>query len=158
MKVSTSDQDLISCKNEERVKAQISPVIKEKDTSGRIVISLTPARVFRFMDPIEGSCALVEISKRDFSKMTLYVRYAIWLHEMGHYILNTDSEELADSFSREVYFAQGFPQSEYLYSHINVFEPIRNKDGSVNKNHDQHLAQRLDRAMIDTEQRAQKYF
>lgn len=146
--------NLLYCKNDPEVAAKISTQIIEEDPqTGELSLSNTPARVFR-----EGSIMLVELSQPAFRKMTVYMRYAILLHELGHYLLDTDSEEASDQFAREIYFAEGFPKADYIYIHTDVLEPVKNSDGSINENHSRALINRLELAWSGTESLNPRYY
>lgn len=151
-------ENLIYSKNNKAVCAKVPKDILEEDENGKIKVSSTPARVARPASNDQEDFIFIEISQRKRRKMTVYMCVAMLFHELGHYILDTSDEELADSFSRMIYFDRGYPKSEYLYSFINVFEPIKNKDGSINKSHDEALSNRLIKANDHIEIISQKYY
>ncbi len=153
-------ENLITSRNNPNVCAKIPFQIIEEDDNGTRKISSTPARVAR---PSEQEAAqgidyvFIEISQEKRRKMSVYMCVAMLFHELGHYLVDTGNEEESDSFSRMIYFDRGYPKSEYIYSFTDVFEPIKNSDGSVNKGHEAALIRRLELAHQDILAMEQRY-
>lgn len=145
------------CPYDKDLAAKISSQIIELDDKNKKKISSTPARVIR-NNPGRVKFALIEVSQPAFKKMTVYMRYALILHELGHDLLDTKDEQVADRFARSIYFAEGFPKADYMYSFTNVFKPVKNTDGTENENHAKALTDRMDIAWSEIVPIEQKYF
>lgn len=89
-------------------------------------VKYTPVEYLRNGSPAAADIKAKEIfiSKRDFPKYSEKQQYFILLHELGHIILDTKDEALADKFAIR----------EYLKEHDDLSEPIAALEKSLGVN------------------------
>lgn len=84
----------------------------------------------------------IELAKSKLKDLTVFMIVFILLHERMHYKLQSFDEETCDRYAVTEFRNAGFPSNECVNAFVDVFDMMKNKDGSVDKKHEQSLIDR----------------